>query len=135
MVFDVFPSNKRCNSIWEFMDWSLCMIFWCMLYLCFGAQGFQNMSRPGCTVWRPVSRWSTGFNWISVQRFLIHMLWGHCVRWIKAQKQEWSRASFRKSNLGQNDNTKVFPKSKSHVHCSKVKTGGKKKMPLSQGLI
>lgn len=31
----------------DFMDWSLFMMFWCTLYLCFGGQGFQSMSRPG----------------------------------------------------------------------------------------
>lgn len=87
VMFDVFCSNKQCNSIWKFIGWRLCMMFWCMLYLCFGVQRFQSMSRPGATDWMPVSRWSTGFSWISTQWFLVHMLWGHCVRWTKAQKQ------------------------------------------------
>lgn len=99
VMFDVFCSNKQCNSVWEFMGWSLCMMFWCILYLCFGIQGFQNMSRPGCTDWMPLSWWSTGFSRISSQRYLIHILWGHCVRWTKAQKQEWTRGSFQKSSL------------------------------------
>lgn len=48
VMVDAFSSNKQCNSIWEFMDWSLCMMFQCMLYLCFGTKGFQSMSRAGC---------------------------------------------------------------------------------------